>query len=126
MIKGTLVSYCRGCQQTYCREHYAQNKPKHNQRRVANQDQYRTENRVRLLLYLASHHCVDCGESDPIVLELDHVRGKKEFNIGDAIWRRTWRPIEREIQKCEVRCANCHRRRTAREHQWFKSHFFGT
>jgi hypothetical protein len=27
----------------------------------------------------------------------------------------SWAAIEAEIEKCEVRCGNCHRRRTARE-----------
>jgi hypothetical protein len=29
--------------------------------------------------------------------------------------RRSWKTVELEIAKCEVRCANCHARKTARE-----------
>lgn len=62
-----------------------------------------------------THPCVDCGEPDPIVLEFDHVRFPKEFEIADAIPRGiSWARIELEIAKCEMRCANCHRRVTYR------------
>jgi hypothetical protein len=47
------------------------------------------------------------------VLEFDHV-GDKSFAIGGAIRERLWRSIEQEMAECEVVCANCHRRRTAR------------
>ena len=57
--------------------------------------------------------CVDCGEGDPVVLEFDHLRDKR-FSIGQELVRRSWRSILAEIEKCEVVCANCHRRRTAR------------
>lgn len=63
--------------------------------------------------YLADHHCVDCGESDPIVLEFDHVRGEKLSHIARMIGTgRQLSLIQEEVAKCDVRCANCHRRVT--------------
>jgi hypothetical protein len=46
------------------------------------------------------------------VLEFDHLRDKR-FSIGQDISRRSWRSILAEMEKCEVVCANCRRRRTA-------------
>lgn len=63
--------------------------------------------------YLEVNPCVDCGESDIIVLEFDHIKGTKIGNIGDM--QRDGYSIDKikeEIAKCEVRCANCHRRIT--------------
>jgi hypothetical protein len=60
--------------------------------------------------YLKNHSCVDCGNSDVRVLEFDHVRGNKETNVSNVI-RNGWK-LERlisEIEKCEIRCCNCHR-----------------
>lgn len=68
----------------------------------------RKENREKIREYLLSHPCVDCGETNPVVLEFDHVRGVKRNEVSrfDAC---SWRIIEAEIYKCDVRCANCHR-----------------
>ena len=60
-----------------------------------------------------THPCVDCGETDPVVLEFDHLRDKR-FAIRLSAHGRNWQTILDEIEKCEVVCANCHRRRTAR------------
>ena len=65
-----------------------------------------------LIEYFRDHPCVDCGEGDPIVLEFDHLRDKS-FAIGQALVKRSWQSILDEMKKCEVVCANCHRRRTA-------------
>jgi len=65
-----------------------------------------------LLDFLAEHPCVDCGESDPIVLEFDH-RGDKLFNVSYGLRDRNWAAVLAEMEKCDVVCANCHRRRTA-------------
>lgn len=63
--------------------------------------------------YLGDHPCVDCGEEDPIVLEFDHVAGTKEFPVSEGVSRMySIKKIKAEIDKCEVRCANCHRRVT--------------
>ena len=35
--------------------------------------------------YFATHPCADCGESDPVVLTFDHVRGTKRGNVSDMI-----------------------------------------
>jgi len=66
-----------------------------------------------LIQFFAAHPCVDCGETDPVVLEFDHLRDKA-FAIGPALSQKNWNSILEEIEKCEVVCANCHRRRTAR------------
>lgn len=58
----------------------------------------------------ATSGCVDCGEVDPIVLEFDHLRDK-EFNLAHYA-KASWERLHAEIAKCEVVCANCHRRRT--------------
>ena len=57
---------------------------------------------------------MDCGESDLRVLDFDHVRDKKTLNVPRMAAARTygWERIQQEIAKCEVRCANCHRKRT--------------
>ena len=71
--------------------------------------------------YLSTHPCIDCNEKDPIVLEFDHVRGAKRANISQLLsYGSSIGVLKHEISKCEVRCANCHRRRTATEQRWSK------
>lgn len=69
------------------------------------------------LYYLQLHPCVDCGETDVLVLEFDHKDpGTKTYSISDLIRRASaLTRIKNEIDKCDVRCANCHRRRHAKE-----------
>jgi len=74
-------------------------------------------NRARILEYLRLHPCVDCGEADPIVLEFDH-RENKKAAIGEMFCTYSWSAMKREIEKCDVRCVNCHRRKTARDFKW--------
>jgi hypothetical protein len=65
--------------------------------------------------------CSDCGESDPAVLEFDHV-GTKSANVSQLVNREvSLERLRREIEQCIVRCANCHRRRTSEGGQHFRS-----
>jgi hypothetical protein len=56
--------------------------------------------------------CVDCGLKDLLVLEFDHI-GQKRHRVT-VLARRgcSLATLEAEIAQCEIRCANCHRRRT--------------
>ncbi len=59
--------------------------------------------------HLATHPCVDCGIANPALLDFDHVRGSKLFAISDALYERVTRSeLRQEIEKCEIRCRNCH------------------
>ena len=122
-------SYCRGCQSKYHKEWYQENRERVTARVRANRA--RTESHVdkvivrldvrrRRWLHLLEHPCVDCGESDPLVLEFDH-RSEKRAGVNELMRNhRTWPEISAEIEKCDVRCANCHRRRTASTHGYYE------
>jgi hypothetical protein len=73
----------------------------------------------RILSYKYLHPCKDCGITNPVVLEFDHIRGKKVDNISDMPGKYPWLDIIREIKKCDVVCANCHRLRTAKKADTF-------
>ena len=71
-----------------------------------------------LIAYYAEHHCIDCGESDPLKLSFDHVRGKKSFNVSHGVKSHTVRRVIEETKKCDVRCMNCHAVKTAKERKF--------
>jgi hypothetical protein len=121
--KGTYRSDCKECRSEYHRLYYQQNRERYRQHQRRNQPARRHRNRQRLFEYLADKYCVDCGERDRTVLELDHVHGEKHFNVGSMVSAFSWERILKELAKCEVRCANCHRRKTARDFKWFKGNF---
>lgn len=73
-----------------------------------------------LFRYLAEHPCVDCGESDIVVLEFDHIGEKSDGVSRIAMTQASMLKLENEVQKCEVRCVNCHRVKTAKEQQTFR------
>ena len=114
-VKGGLDSRCRACIARYQHDWYMANRDAQIARARRRGKETAAANRVLVYTYLSEHPCVDCGENDPAVLEFDHV-GTKYRDI--SLMTRAgfaWTTIEAEIAKCVVRCANCHRRKTARE-----------
>jgi hypothetical protein len=70
---------------------------------------------------LASSACVDCGTADTLILQFDH-RDEKTRDIGWFVSSGSpARRVADELEKCDVRCANCHRRRTAQAGGWFRA-----
>lgn len=102
--------------------HYQAHKEDYKARAKVARRKNRVDNQPRLLEYLREHPCVDCGEKDPIVLHFDHIGADKLDDVSRMLHTGDfWKKILREIAKCEVVCANCHMRRTARRHGgWFK------
>lgn len=104
---------CISCRKAYQREHYLKNRKRYIANAGERRRGWQTERLIWLLEYFKEHPCVDCGETDPVILEFDHL-SDKSFNIGTQLGHRKWPDILDEIRKCEVVCANCHVRRTAR------------
>jgi hypothetical protein len=55
-------------------------------------------------------------------LEFDHRDpGTKLLTVNRLAINRPWSRVSAEIEKCDVRCVNCHRRRTAPQFGWKKA-----
>jgi hypothetical protein len=94
------------------RRHYEQNRDRVIAKAKETSKVARKRIRAFITAHLKANPCVDCGETDAIVLEFDHVTGK-DFNISDAARKGvSMKKLNAEIAKCEVRCANCHRKKT--------------
>ena len=117
---GTQQHWCKFCLAEANKIHYQNNKQIYLERALTRNARVNTENKRRLYAYLSSHPCVDCGQTDVRVLEFDHVRGNKSASITKMLNASDWSIIEAEIAKCEVRCANCHRRKTLERGNWWR------
>jgi hypothetical protein len=113
-LHGIVPNMEKEAKRVYDRAYHANRTQEQKDRKVALQYARLAANKRAVLEYLLKNPCVDCGEADPVVLEFDH-QGGKTANVSDGI-RHGWslKRIMEEIAKCNVRCANCHRRATAK------------
>lgn len=101
---------CRACNAAW----HAENRAHHNALIAKRNVRVLEDNHRRLFEVKLERGCADCGERDPTVLEFDHLRDKKAVVSGLLRYTPSWNRMLEEIDKCEVVCANCHARRTAR------------
>ena len=106
--------WCRTCFAAYFR---ARGELHRDQSKAAKRARTRSL-RAHVLEYLRGHPCVDCGESDPVVLEFDHIGDKTAAIAALVSDGAPLKTIDTEIARCEVVCASCHKRRTARRARW--------
>ena len=92
-------------------------KKKFNALVVENTKRYVKRNQEYVLTILQHSCCIDCSEADPVVLDFDHVDREEKFRSVAKLIRQgaALVKLQAEIDKCVVRCANCHRRKTAKE-----------
>jgi len=120
--KGTkdgLQGHCKVCMAKFLKTHYGNNPDYYKDKAKKSNKEYRDRNSQYMIDYLKQHPCIDCGEPDPIVLDFDH-RSDKLYNVSEMKAYPLQRVIS-EIGKCDVRCANCHRRKTAKERDFYKN-----
>lgn len=106
-------SQCKQCKKEYWDKYYNLNKTEYliktNDKKIVK----RENNRKNLRDIFINSSCKDCGNKDIRVLEFDHLpEFEKSSNICDMVSNNSWSDIEKEIKKCEIVCANCHKIRT--------------
>lgn len=114
-------SWCKSCTTEYKKKHYAKHRDTYLSASLIRNHQRRAERRQIVIEHLQSHPCVDCGENDPIVLEFDHRDPSTKINSISRLVSQ-FAPLDvlrTEIEKCDIRCANCHRRKTAKDGEFY-------
>jgi hypothetical protein len=124
---GRLHAHCKACygehRKTYAVEHYFKYGDQYRERAKVRRAMVRRGLQDQLVAYMKDKMCIDCDESDIRVLEFDHLDPTtKKFGISKAMTDgKKWEEILIEISKCQILCANCHKKRTAAQFGWFKA-----
>lgn len=120
--KDGYQNVCKTCNALTSKKHYENNKEKVKKRTRDRERKISPIIHEFVLTYLRKG-CVDCGEKDIIVLDFDHLENK-EKSIGKMIGScASLDKLKHEIEKCEVRCSNCHRRKTAKDFNWWRLNY---
>lgn len=123
-----LQYHCKECSRKYVNNHYKNNKQYYINKAHRRNHELKIKTINYIGNYLKAHKCVDCGEPDVLVLEFDHRIPKDKYkDVSKMIKNRgSLASIISEISKCDVRCANCHKRKTAKETGSWRLEFVGT
>jgi hypothetical protein len=102
---------CKQCANKAARESYSK---RANPEFLAQQRKKQREDGKYKKLRAINHmggKCYDCGGIFPSqVYDFHHLDPSvKEHNIGDIVRRKSFETIEKELTKCVLLCANCHR-----------------
>jgi hypothetical protein len=99
-------SSCRKCHKEYRKIHYQNNKDKYIKKAV----KYKKEFLETFRHYKKSLNCNKCGENRYWVLDFHHLDpSKKDFEISSLVNKTSKKLLDKELEKCIVLCANCHR-----------------
>lgn len=108
--KDGLSSYCKECYYEYNKKSYYKDPKKRNnylilkrREKVHNFNKWIIESNLK---------CKKCGEDHPAVLDFHHINPEeKKGNISNLKWRGLSKEtLFKEIEKCIILCANCHRK----------------
>ena len=93
----------------YHKEYYLKNKVSYMERSKINNPIHREKMRAFIRDIKLEKGCVRCGYKEhPAALDFHHKDGKKDMQISRMVYHGIDK-IKKEIDKCEILCANCHR-----------------
>lgn len=119
--KDKLQSHCKCCQKLQSYNQYRKDVTKSKSRMKLNAQRNFEETVKYIVSLLQDTCCKICGEQDILVLEFHHKDPlTKKYNVCMMIGKHTLLAVKREIAKCEVLCANCHRKETHRQNNSYK------
>ena len=124
--KGTHQSHCRKCSKAYLKKHYHSNTQYYRDKAKYHTRRYEKIAKTTIYEIKLGNPCVTCGESDPRVLDFDHIDpSQKSHNVANMVKSgHSVKSILDEVSKCQILCANCHRRKTARHFSYFSHEEF--
>ena len=95
----------------YQKEWYKRNKKAHKINTRKNTKIHRKKMAIFASDYKAEQGCCRCPENDPVCLDFHHTGDNKEIDVSVAI-AKAWsqKRIQKEMDKCIIICANCHRK----------------
>lgn len=102
------MKWTKKFQNAYCRSYYKKHKNKH----IQNNTNRRLWNLYVVNLFKSTESCKDCGRVYPSeCMQFDHT-GLKETKVSSQLL--SPKTAQREAEKCDLVCANCHCIRTER------------
>jgi hypothetical protein len=109
--KKLLQSVCTPCRRAQMKTRYENHPENVKLINMTSRVKARSEAQKFVADYLIAHPCVDCGESDPVVLTFDHNNGNNKMNVADMVSQGySLKAGQEEVNKCVIRCFNCHMR----------------
>ena len=111
---GQYYEKCKNCMRARGRTYYHLNRKRQLQLALIRRARYRQICKA-YTMKLKNTPCQDCGQKyPPYVMDFDHREGEQKLHEIAKMVTGGWslKKIEREIKKCDLVCANCHRIRT--------------
>jgi len=105
--KGKRRTTCKICSREQSRQHYENNKEYYSDRNK----KYREKIDNEWNEFKNGLKCCRCGESHIACIVFHHKDPcEKEYTIANKSKRYRLEYIKKELEKCEILCANCHRK----------------
>lgn len=101
-----LQTYCKICSNSRRVKYYKENR----NQEIEVRKKYQDSQKQKYIEFKKTLSCNICKENRWYVLDFHHKDNNKEYDVSSmSTGRYSWENILKEIKKCEVLCANCHR-----------------